>query len=118
MGQLITENHDINLKTEISWLNNDIRNANVEKLQTFLPTLFNNLNLNDFNTWKTFMNSHECENAFSPEIEKRLSEFQKLLVIQALRPDRLYSAMNKFALLMIGNNFYNKLNLNLKFLFF
>lgn len=102
LGQLIRDK-DNYLTEEIGWLNTDIAKINVQKLQTFLPTLFHNLNLHDLNTWKTFMSTPECENAFPTLIESRLSEFQKILVIQAIRPDRLYSALSKFASQMLGN---------------
>ncbi|VDM55898.1 unnamed protein product [Angiostrongylus costaricensis] len=40
----------------------------------------------------------DCESSMPPAIEQKITPFQKVLVIQATRPDRLYSAMLNFVL--------------------
>lgn len=52
--------------------------------------------------WKSFMESSDCEAKFPSHL--KLSEFQKILVIQTLRPDRLYSALMQFSLHITGND--------------
>lgn len=46
------------------------------------------------------MDSPECENKFPAHCE--LTDFQKLLVIQALRPDRMYSFISQVVLRITG----------------
>uniref|UniRef100_A0A915E5T1 Cytoplasmic dynein 2 heavy chain 1 n=1 Tax=Ditylenchus dipsaci TaxID=166011 RepID=A0A915E5T1_9BILA len=57
------------------------RRLDVAKLQTHLPTLYHALNIEDQQTWSTF---------------------SVLRNVKALRPDRLYSAMNKFGCQMLA----------------
>ncbi|CAJ0594203.1 unnamed protein product [Cylicocyclus nassatus] len=81
----------------ISWID-ESRHAAVSKLQAHLPTLYNNLQLSDQGTWSEFSRAVDCENSVPSAIETRITPFQKVLLIQAVRPDRLYAAMQNFAL--------------------
>ncbi len=72
--------------------------------QTHFPTFYQNLQLEDSNTWSEFAKSSECEQAFPAAVDKKVTPFQKLLVIQALRPDRLHSAMFHFATHALGTH--------------
>uniref|UniRef100_A0A1I8GH67 Dynein cytoplasmic 2 heavy chain 1 n=1 Tax=Macrostomum lignano TaxID=282301 RepID=A0A1I8GH67_9PLAT len=80
-----------------------------------LPELSQELRFEDANLWRDFSRSSECENAFP--LEKRLSAFQKVLAIQALRPDRLFTALNQFAMAALDLNEISPPNVNLKVLF-
>ena len=80
----------------ITWLP-DSRKPAVSKLQVHLPTLFHTLSLQDQGTWSEFNKTSECEKTFPQQIDSKLTSFQKVIVIQTLRPDRLYSAMTAFA---------------------
>lgn len=66
----------------------------VQNLQNLLPDLYASLRLNDSNLWKNFSTSENCETRFPSQL--RLSDFQKVLAVQALRPDRLYTAISNF----------------------
>ncbi|KAJ8926459.1 hypothetical protein NQ314_021248 [Rhamnusium bicolor] len=65
-----------------------------------LPDLYNNIQLKELNLWKNFMNSNSCEAEFPTHC--KLSGFQKVLVVQALRPDRLHSTMSQCVLHVTG----------------
>ncbi|KAK6729949.1 hypothetical protein RB195_006788 [Necator americanus] len=83
--------------TGISWIDQSRQSA-VAKLQAHLPTLYNNLQLSDQGTWSEFSRAVDCENSIPSAIETRITPFQKVLLIQAVRPDRLYAAMQNFVL--------------------
>uniref|UniRef100_A0A158PAK5 Dynein heavy chain n=1 Tax=Angiostrongylus cantonensis TaxID=6313 RepID=A0A158PAK5_ANGCA len=82
---------------DISWIDPS-RHVAIAKIQTHLPTLFHNLQLSDQGTWSDFSRTVDCENSMPPAIEQKITPFQKVLVIQATRPDRLYSAIQNFVL--------------------
>ncbi|EJW81048.1 hypothetical protein WUBG_08043 [Wuchereria bancrofti] len=83
-------------------------------LQKYLPTLFNNLRLTDQALWSEFARTINCETAFPSAIDAVLTPFQKLLVIQAIRPERLYSAMISFVTNVLGIPSINPSPLDLK----
>ena len=78
-----------------NWIDEERRN-DVLKLKRGLPKLFQNLQLDDNNQWRGFMENETCEKELPLQISKKISLFQQLLVVQALRPDRLVSAMEHF----------------------
>nr|CRZ22352.1 BMA-CHE-3 [Brugia malayi] len=98
---------------EIGWISSE-RKANVAKLQKYLPTLFNNLRFTDQALWSEFARTINCETAFPPAIDAVLTAFQKLLVIQAIRPERLYSTMISFVTNILGIPSINPSPLDLK----
>ena len=68
-----------------------------ELLESNFPRFVSNLQFNDAEIWGRWSRSPECEKEFSKRLGRsKLSPFQKVLVIQALRPDRLQSAMVQF----------------------
>uniref|UniRef100_A0A158Q7Q4 Cytoplasmic dynein 2 heavy chain 1 n=1 Tax=Elaeophora elaphi TaxID=1147741 RepID=A0A158Q7Q4_9BILA len=97
----------------IDWIGNE-RKASVAKLQKYLPTLFNNLRLTDQGLWSEFARTINCETTFPPAIDTVITAFQKLLVIQAIRPDRLYSAVISFVTNVLGVSSINPSPLDLK----
>jgi dynein heavy chain 2 len=60
------------------------------------------LNLQDAATWSSFRTASECERQLPPQVDQKLTAAQKLIVVKALRPDRLYSAMKMFAETLLG----------------
>ncbi|KAL4105900.1 hypothetical protein PRIC1_003955 [Phytophthora ramorum] len=66
-----------------------------------LPRLAQQCKFESHDMWIRWSKSMECEQNFHPKMDKSgsaggLSAFQKLLVVQALRPDRLQSAIIQF----------------------
>ncbi|KAI6079846.1 Cytoplasmic dynein 2 heavy chain 1 [Aix galericulata] len=82
-----------------------------------LPGLYQTLCLEDEGPWHTFYQSSVCEQEFPSTIVKRISLFQQVLVVQAVRPDRLQSAMALFACKTLGIKELSPSPLNLKRLY-
>ncbi|CAM9131219.1 unnamed protein product, partial [Ectocarpus sp. 4 AP-2014] len=64
-------------------------------LAEYLPHLVQAADLADAERWRRWATSPECERDF-PSI-RSVSLFQRVLLVQALRPDRLQSALHQFA---------------------
>ena len=70
------------------------RQQAVSNLKAALPDLSHALQLSqDGNSWQQFMSHPNAEQALPGSLNKKLTPLQQLIVIQALRPDRLVSAM-------------------------
>lgn len=65
----------------------------VQNIKVAMPRLYEILQLKEQNLWNNFMNVNNCEMQFPQHC--KIGEFQKVLVVQALRPDRLYSAISQ-----------------------
>eukprot|EP00090_Calanus_glacialis_P009483 TRINITY_DN17857_c0_g1_i1.p1 TRINITY_DN17857_c0_g1~~TRINITY_DN17857_c0_g1_i1.p1 ORF type:complete len:1541 (-),score=379.52 TRINITY_DN17857_c0_g1_i1:129-4454(-) len=78
------------------WIEEE-RRTDVAKLIKAFPQLATSLQIEDGNVWSSFMRNEECEKEFPVQIGKKISLFQQLLTVQALRPDRLESGMEYFA---------------------
>jgi dynein heavy chain 2 len=76
-----------------SWAPSE-RQSNFKILLDNVPDLINNLELDDKGKWQYFIKSREAEKDF-PSI-RGISPFQKVLILQAFRPDRLQSALLLF----------------------
>lgn len=61
------------------------------------PEIYSQLNLENMSKWKTFIQS-----AHMTDIPANISNFQKILVTQCLRPDLLYDATEKFVCKMLS----------------
>ncbi|KAK5644082.1 hypothetical protein RI129_007927 [Pyrocoelia pectoralis] len=68
---------------------------NVGVLQSALPSLYGRLQLEKESAWRGFFERNDCEANFPAHCD--LSEFQKVIVVQVLRRNRLYSAMRQCA---------------------
>eukprot|EP00118_Oscarella_pearsei_P021037 m.233847 g.233847 ORF g.233847 m.233847 type:complete len:1441 (+) comp40100_c0_seq20:9031-13353(+) len=79
-----------------SWIDLE-RVPSVNLLKTVFKSLFATLSLHDSDLWSNFASSSQCERDIPPTVLQKLTLFQQVLVIQALRPDRLQSAMELFA---------------------
>lgn len=69
------------LISQIGWLERDKKIA-LSKVQAHLPALFQSLQIGDQSTWAGFMKSTECENAYPPAVNSKLSEFQRVIILQ------------------------------------
>ncbi|XP_069664408.1 cytoplasmic dynein 2 heavy chain 1 isoform X2 [Haliaeetus albicilla] len=99
-----------------SWIEQD-RAWAVASLKISLPGLYQTLCFEDEDLWHTFSQSSVCEQDFPSTIVKRISLFQQVLVVQAVRPDRLQSAMAFFACKTLGIKELSPSPLNLKRLY-
>ncbi|XP_072706738.1 cytoplasmic dynein 2 heavy chain 1 isoform X3 [Ciconia boyciana] len=99
-----------------SWIEQD-RAWAVTSLKISLPDLYQTLRFEDEVLWHTFSQSSVCEQDFPSTIVKRISLFQQVLVVQAVRPDRLQSAMALFACKTLGIKELSPSPLNLKRLY-
>ncbi|CAB3410628.1 unnamed protein product [Caenorhabditis bovis] len=70
----------------------------LSKIKTHLPALFATLQITDEATWSEFGKTLQCETSFPSSIDNKLTYFQKVLLIQAARPDRLYNCLMNFVL--------------------
>nr|XP_023648221.1 cytoplasmic dynein 2 heavy chain 1 isoform X1 [Paramormyrops kingsleyae]XP_023648222.1 cytoplasmic dynein 2 heavy chain 1 isoform X1 [Paramormyrops kingsleyae] len=99
-----------------SWIDEE-RHAAAALLRSTFPGLHQMLCLSNADLWLTFSRSSCCEQDFPPSIGKKITPFQQLLVVQALRPDRLQSAMGLFASQALGMMELSLPPLNLKRLY-
>ncbi|NXK72907.1 DYHC2 protein, partial [Amazona guildingii] len=99
-----------------SWIEQN-RAWAVASLKISLPGLYQTLCFEDEGLWHTFSQSSVCEQDFPSTIVKRISLFQQVLVVQAVRPDRLQSAMALFACKTLGIKELSPSPLNLKRLY-
>lgn len=77
-------------------------NAILNVFQSYFPTLFNNIRLTERGLWSEFAKSFNCEGSFPKEIESLITPFQKVIIIQAIKPGRLHSAMLQFVYRALG----------------
>uniref|UniRef100_A0ABM5FWF4 Cytoplasmic dynein 2 heavy chain 1 n=2 Tax=Agamidae TaxID=81953 RepID=A0ABM5FWF4_9SAUR len=106
-----------NVRDQIpSWIEQE-RTWAVATLKIALPALYQTLCFQDAPLWQTFSRSSMCEQDFPSIIANRLSLFQQVLVVQAVRPDRLQSAMALFACKALGIKKLSPPPLNLKRLY-
>ncbi|XP_041920571.1 cytoplasmic dynein 2 heavy chain 1 [Alosa sapidissima] len=99
-----------------SWIDQE-RHPAVALFKSTFPVLYQTLCLSDGDLWLTFSRSSCCEQDFPNTIAKKISLFQQVLVVQALRPDRLQSAMAAFASQALGMRELSPPPLNLKRLY-
>ena len=83
------------------WIASDMIPA-ISLIDAELPEVYRHLSLNDDGLWKHFMSSNECELEIPRSVTAKLTAFQQVLLIQALRPDRLVSSMNLFSQRALG----------------
>ncbi|GAB5577021.1 cytoplasmic dynein 2 heavy chain 1 isoform X12 [Prionailurus iriomotensis] len=99
-----------------SWIDQE-RSWAVATLKITLPSLYQTLCFDDEALWRTYYHTSMCEQEFPSILAKKVSLFQQVLVVQALRPDRLQSAMGMFACKALGLKELSPLPLNLKRLY-
>ncbi|XP_069942834.1 cytoplasmic dynein 2 heavy chain 1 isoform X1 [Cherax quadricarinatus] len=116
IGQLVT---DVRTDaTEVKealpkWIDEE-RAFAISLLKQTFPTMYEMLHLDDLSMWSGFARSSHCETDLPVQLGQKLSGFQHLLLIQALRPDRLQSAMVNFATRALGMKELSPPALNLR----
>ncbi|KAK3929891.1 Cytoplasmic dynein 2 heavy chain 1 [Frankliniella fusca] len=83
------------------WLEED-KAFEVFLLQNALPEFYADLKLEDESAWNNFMLSENCEQILPSHVSGKITAFQRVLLVQTLRPDRLHSALMSFALSSLG----------------
>ncbi|KAF1768244.1 hypothetical protein GCK72_000056 [Caenorhabditis remanei] len=95
-GLLVDESTDLS-GIRVSWITADRLQA-LARIRTHLPSLFNNFQIQDDATWNEFSKTLQCETAFPKNVEVKMTHFQKVLFIQAAKPERLYNCLMDFVL--------------------
>jgi len=91
-GQLIVDKSKARSARSPDWIDASCISA-FEDLAAAFPKLVQSLDLDNVNKWSRFSRAQDCEAHFPA----KTTGFQRLMVIKALRPDRLFSAMQFFA---------------------
>uniref|UniRef100_A0A3Q3LA71 Dynein cytoplasmic 2 heavy chain 1 n=1 Tax=Labrus bergylta TaxID=56723 RepID=A0A3Q3LA71_9LABR len=99
-----------------SWINPERQGAMAILKSTF-PAIYQSLCLSDSDLWLSFSQSSHCEQEIPSPIAKKMTPFQQLLLVQAVRPDRLQSAMTAFATQALGMKELSPPPLNLRRLY-
>ncbi|XP_041850617.1 cytoplasmic dynein 2 heavy chain 1 [Melanotaenia boesemani] len=100
----------------LSWIDQE-RHGAVVILKVTFPALYQTLCLSNSDLWLSFLQSSQCEQEIPSSIAKKISLFQQLLLVQAVRPDRLQSAMTAFASRALGMRELSPPPLNLRRLY-
>nr|XP_022905741.1 cytoplasmic dynein 2 heavy chain 1 [Onthophagus taurus] len=82
-----------------SWIP-DIIKPKLHYFQQNQPELYESLNLNEQTLWNSFINIDDPDLKFPQHC--KLSEFQRVLLIQTLKPDRIYSILLQFVTRISG----------------
>ncbi|XP_062574485.1 cytoplasmic dynein 2 heavy chain 1-like [Saccostrea cucullata] len=96
-----------------SWVDQE-RHTAVTNLKNNFPKLYQVLNFDDGSLWSNFSHSNKCEKEFPSVIEKQVTLFQQLLVVQAVGPDKLQTVMVLFACKALGMKELSPSSVNLK----
>jgi len=99
-----------------SWVNSE-RYSDLYSLKTHLPAFFDLLDLNNASMWAQFFKSPQCEKEFPEQMSGKISKFQQLLVVQAIRPDRLQTMMERFVVKTMNMKELYPASLNFKRLY-
>ncbi|XP_040902456.1 cytoplasmic dynein 2 heavy chain 1 [Toxotes jaculatrix] len=99
-----------------SWIDQE-RHGAVAIFKATFPALYQSLCLSDSDLWLSFFQSSQCEQEIPSSVAKKITPFQQLLLVQAVRPDRLQSAMAAFASQALGMKELSPPPLNLRRLY-
>ena len=91
------------------------RVADFSLLKTNLPELCQKAGLDEEAVWRRWADSNDCEKNFPSD--RRLTLFQQILVLQALRPDRLQIAMKDFACKVLNLKDISPSTANVKYIY-
>ena len=89
----------------------------INQIKSNFPSLYSSLSLHNREVWSAFVKHPHCEREFPHLAVGKITAFQQLLVVKALRPDRLQSAMELFALRALSLKELSPTNLNLRQLY-
>ncbi len=100
-----------------NWVADD-RLPALAKLRASFPRFYESLQLDDGSIWSGFARGTLAEDEDIPiQLAQKITPFQKVLVIQALKPERLVSAMENFVHLALNLNELSPPALSLRNLF-
>ncbi|ESN99131.1 hypothetical protein HELRODRAFT_66985, partial [Helobdella robusta] len=97
------------------WIDKDQTNAVLLLKETF-PELYSSLNLTDTNIWSDWVLPKSTAK-IPQKLSSKITPFQELLTVQAIKPESLLISMNSFACNYLGFKELSALNLNLRQLF-
>ena len=83
-----------------SWAPQD-RKENFQQFASMFPNLLHSISLSD-KEWNNWFTSNDCEKNFPGQHKQKLTAFQRVLLIQVFRPDRVESALNSFVAESLG----------------
>ncbi|XP_077466766.1 cytoplasmic dynein 2 heavy chain 1 isoform X1 [Stigmatopora argus] len=98
------------------WIDQE-RHRSVAVFKATFTALYQSLCLGDSDLWLSFARSSHCEQEIPTSVAKKITPFQQLLLVQAVRPDRLQSAMTAFAFQALGLKQLSPPPLNLRRLY-
>jgi dynein heavy chain 2 len=84
-----------------NWCPHD-RQPSLQVLRAAFPAIDGKWQLNKDSLWQAWSVSDKCEEEFDGSVFAKMSSFQRVLLIQAVRPDRLESALTQFACESMG----------------
>ena len=91
------------------------RVAAVQRLCVTMPMLVQQLKLEDEGMWRDWIASPKPEDRSQfPSRAGNITEFQRILAVQALRPDRVQTAMDAFSCVQLGVKSLNLQGLDFK----
>ena len=99
-----------------SWCSQE-QAVEINHIKSNFPSLYSSLGLHNRDAWSAFVKHPHCEREFPHLAVGKITAFQQLLVIKALRPDRLQSAMELFALRVLLLKEMSPATLNLRRLY-
>uniref|UniRef100_A0A4W6FB67 Cytoplasmic dynein 2 heavy chain 1 n=1 Tax=Lates calcarifer TaxID=8187 RepID=A0A4W6FB67_LATCA len=115
-GSIVGEMFKKEVREFPSWIDME-RHGAVAIFKATFPALYQSLCLSDSDLWLSFSQSSQCEQEIPSSIAKKITPFQQLLLVQAVRPDRLQSAMAAFASQALGMKELSPPPLNLRRLY-
>ncbi|KAJ3042257.1 Cytoplasmic dynein 2 heavy chain 1 [Rhizophlyctis rosea] len=98
IGQLVVSDVDEKGSPPPAWIPPERMSA-FKTLQATLPALCQSSNLGDTENWTRWIRSRDANNNIP---NSKLSAFQRLIFMQAFRPDQLMTAMNNFTCSVLG----------------
>lgn len=99
-----------------SWCSQE-QAVEINNIKSNFPSLYTSLGLHNREAWLAFVKHPHCEKEFPHLTVGKITAFQQLLVIKALRPDRLQSAMELFTVKVLSLKDLSPANLNLRRLY-
>lgn len=99
IGEIVPDPSQVNSRELPSWVPSESA-SNYFLIKNSFKNVFQKGGLSS-DEWKSWISNAECEKNF-PKIGRKLSSFEKILILQAFRPDHLLSGLNDFACEKLG----------------
>jgi dynein heavy chain 2 len=81
------------------WVDKSCRSS-FSSLHEYCPNIVNAAQFDDIKMWKSWFSHHRCEERFPREV--KLTAIERLMVLQAFRPDRIISAVEEYCKCELG----------------